>query len=229
MARSEKTFRNRRIWGLIFIATLAIFSIFSNPDFWQKGENSKAEISQSANISEAREALEKLEVKEGRAPKTGYSREQFGKGWTKNSDGCDTRNRILKRDLTETTENAKCQILTGVLNDPYTGEKIQFARGENSSAVQIDHVVALSDAWQKGAQNLSPEKRTELANDPLNLLAVDGSANQQKSDSDAASWLPANKSFRCEYVSRQVLVKRKYSLWLTQAEKSTIQAIFEKC
>lgn len=135
--------------------------------------------------------LNTLEVK-GHAPKTGYARDQFGKGW-KDTDhnGCDTRNDILRRDLVSIvaeTRGRGCKILSGILNDPYTGKLIEFKRGnDTSSAVQIDHVVALSDAWQKGARGIGESKRLEFANDPENLLAVDGPANQQKSDSDAAS------------------------------------------
>jgi hypothetical protein len=126
--------------------------------------------------------------------------------------------------------NEKCQVTSGVLNDPYTGKTIKFARGSSSSAaVQIDHVVALSDAWQKGAQQLTRQQREDLANDPLELLAVDGPANQQKSDGDAATWLPSNKPFRCQYVARQVAVKKKYSLWVTQAEKEAIVRILTAC
>jgi len=173
-------------------------------------------------------ALDTLSVK-GRAPKTDYSRSQFGDGWV-SEDGCDTRNIILKRDLTHTTTNEKCQILTGILEDPYTGKTIHFARGELSSQlVQIDHVVALSDAWQTGAQAMTHERRVALANDPLELLAVDGTANQQKSDSDAATWLPSNKGFRCQYVARQVAVKKKYDLWVTAAEKEAILQILTNC
>ncbi len=175
----------------------------------------------------ALEALDTLEVK-GRAPKTGYARTEFGTGWEKQGL-CDTRNIILARDMTETTVDDECRVKTGILNDPYTGIVIAFERGANSSAVQIDHVVALSDAWQKGAQNIQPAKRVELANDPLNLLAVDGSANQQKGDGDAATWLPPNKAFRCQYVARQVAVKRKYHLWVTEAEKSAISRILAQC
>ena len=172
--------------------------------------------------------LNLLEVK-GRAPKTGYSRDQFGKGWAKDYSGCDTRNRILKRDLINAVENSDCKILSGILKDPYTGKEINFSRKQNASAIQIDHVVALSDAWQKGAQQLPKEKRIEFANDPLNLLASDGSANQQKGDSDAASWLPPNKDFRCEYISRQITVKKKYSIWVTASEKSAMQNILQNC
>lgn len=175
----------------------------------------------------AMEALDALEVK-GRAPKTGYSRSEFGDGWEKQGL-CDTRNSILARDMTEAVIDDECRVQKGILNDPYTGTVISFERGTNSSAVQIDHVVALSDAWQKGAQGLSRDERVTFANDPLNLLAVDGSANQQKSDGDAATWLPPNKAFRCQYVARQIAVKKKYHLWVTTAEKDAISRILGQC
>ena len=178
--------------------------------------------------SNAKAELGKLEVK-GRAPKTGYTRKQFGNGWGK-INGCSVREVILARDLTDEKIDEKCRVLSGILNDTYTGQTIHFQRGEKSSSkVQIDHVVALSDAWQKGAQQLSAEEREKLANDPLNLLAVDGPANQAKGDGDAATWLPSNKPFRCQYVARQIAVKRRYRLWVTEAEKSAMSSILEKC
>jgi len=184
--------------------------------------------SSAASHSEAVTTLNKLEVK-GRAPKTGYSRDQFGNGW-ETKQGCETRNVILRRDLTDVVENDECQVVSGTLHDPYTGKTIKFHRGVGTSlAVQIDHVVALSDAWQKGAQQLSSEQREALANDPLELLAVDGPTNERKSDGDAATWLPPNKSFRCQYVARQVAVKGKYHLWVTSAEKAAIAQVLTSC
>lgn len=185
---------------------------------------------EAATAPSAATALAQLAVK-GRAPKTGYARENFGDGWG-NIGFCDTRNYILKRDLTNITwrDNPDCTVASGTLRDPYTGKVIHFVRGVGSSlAVQIDHVVALSDAWQKGAQQLSFQTRQNFANDPLNLLAVDGPTNSQKSDSDAASWLPPNKSYRCAYVARQVAVKRKYHLWVTSAEKDAIGRVLKAC
>lgn len=177
--------------------------------------------------------LSHLAVK-GRAPKTGYARTQFGAAWADvDHNGCDTRNDILSRDLTDKTYRPgthDCIVLTGTLADPYTGKTIHFQRGERTStAVQIDHVVALSDAWQTGAQQIGADNRKRLANDPYNLLAVDGPANQQKSDSDAASWLPANKPARCGYVARQIGVKRKYALWVTSAEKTAMTRVLGSC
>lgn len=177
--------------------------------------------------------LETLEVK-GRAPKTGYSREEFGPAWADTDhNGCDTRNDILARDLVDVTYRSgtqDCVVHTGVLDDPFTATKIHFVRGQGTSTdVHIDHVVALSDSWQKGAQQLDAETRTEFANDPLNLLAVDGPANSQKGDGDAATWLPGNRPFRCDYVSRQIAVKDRYDLWVTSAEKDAMARVLGDC
>jgi len=174
-----------------------------------------------------------LQVK-GRAPKTGYTRDQFGPAWKDvDSNGCDTRNDILKRDLKSIVYKGvgeDCVILSGVLTDPYSGETINFLRGvATSSAIQIDHVVALSNAWQTGAFKLTLAQRTAFANDPSNLLAVKGKLNSQKGDGDAATWLPPRKSYRCEYVTKQVMVKAKYGLWLTAPEKAAILKILKTC
>lgn len=177
----------------------------------------------------ANDILTKLEVK-GRAPKTGYKRTEFYNGWP-DIDGCNLRQRILKRDFGETAvTDEKCNVIAGKFYEPYTGEVMEFhTRKEISKGVQIDHVVALSDAWQKGAQYKSSEVRYEIATDPLNLIAVQAAANQQKSDGDAATWLPHNKSFRCQYVARQISVKFKYELWVTEAEKNAMSQILTGC
>jgi hypothetical protein len=174
----------------------------------------------------AREALASLPVK-GRAPKTGYARDKFGSGWA-TVNGCSTRDIIMYRDMTNVTFSDECSISAGTLNDTYTGKVIQFTKAD-ASIIQIDHVVALSDAWQSGAQQLSKETRQQLANDPLELLAVSGKENQTKSDANAASWLPPNKAFRCQYIARQVAVKQKYSLWVTAPEKSAMNNILATC
>ncbi len=179
---------------------------------------------------EALRALAKLPIK-GRAPKTGYSREMFSDDWDY-YNGCDVRNRILARDLVQYNyrSGSNCIIETGVLQDPFTGQVSAFVRGVRTSLdVQIDHVVSLSDAWQKGAQQLSSYQRFMIYNDPLNLLAVWGPANSQKSDADAASWLPSNKSFRCSFVARQIAVKVKYQLWVTQAEHDAMTRVLATC
>ncbi|MBR3055725.1 HNH endonuclease [Candidatus Saccharibacteria bacterium] len=174
------------------------------------------------------EVLGELEVK-GRAPKTGYDREQFYGNWP-TVDGCNLRQRIIRREFGESAVLDGCNVVAGEYDEPYTGEhKVFSTREEISKGVQIDHVVALSDAWQKGAQYMDYAVRNAMATDPLNLLAVDASANGKKSDGDAATWLPPNKKFRCQYVARQVSVKYKYGLWVTEAEKEAILRVLENC
>ena len=173
--------------------------------------------------------LDTLVVK-GKAPKTGYSRSSFSHWRDPDRNGCDARNDILKRDLSTIVfkeDTGECKVVSGVLNDPYSGTSIQFTLGK--SEVDIDHVVALSHAWQVGAFQWSDAKRLEFANDPTNLLAVSARLNRQKGDGDAATWLPPAKSYRCAYVSRQIVVKVKYGLWVTAPEKAQIKRILEGC
>lgn len=226
----KAAYARRQILALIAAAFVACLVLISHQDWLvQPSVLSVDQEQQYFGNQSALEALESLPIK-GRAPKTGYQRSQFGNGWAKEGGLCDMRNIILARDMVDVVVDDLCRVQSGTLHDPYTSETIVFQRGESTSQlVQIDHVVALSDAWQKGAQQLSYENRVELSNDPLNLLAVKGASNQQKGDGDAATWLPPNKAFRCQYVARQVAVKQKYSLWLTSAEKSAIAQILSQC
>lgn len=222
--------RKRRV--VVALVAAALFVLVGvNPQFLhEQVELSQSDIlSQSVDSELAANVLDRIEVK-GRAPKSGYSRSEFGDGWAQ-VQGCDVRNIMLSMGMTDIAyADDNCIVLNGTLEDPYTGTTIEFARGSTtSSKVQIDHVVALSDSWQKGAQMLEYEERVRFANDSLNLLAVDGPANQQKGGSDAASWLPSNKSFRCQYVARQIAVKEKYGLWITEAEESTMKRVLNGC
>jgi hypothetical protein len=187
--------------------------------------NSAAAISIEDSIT----LLNTLEVK-GRAPKTGYSRAQFPHWSDLDRNGCDSRNEILKRDLTQIVFKVgtkDCKVLSGVLQDPFSNKLLNFTTAK--SVVDIDHLVALSNAWQTGAAYFDKNIRTQIANDPINLLAVDAKLNRQKGDGDAATWLPPNKAFRCEYVSRQVAVKAKYSLWVTPPERDAIIRVLNQC
>lgn len=231
--RSPRTSRSRGRrpavrWATSLIVVLAIAVGTAYFDEWfQPSTSSSAPAGDGTALSQ----LETLAVK-GRAPQTGYDRiGEFGEAWIDvDGNGCDTRNDILVRDLDDTVIDSRCRVLSGTITDPYTNSVITFVRGETTSAlVQIDHVVALSNAWQTGAQQLSQAQRVELANDPINLLAVDGSANAQKGDGDTATWLPRAKSFRCEYVARQIAVKAHYSLWVTAAEKAAMTTVLASC
>lgn len=235
--------KKRRILVVLAALALAVVWVVVNPASYEEiftlVENTGAEdgipdedilVPGGVNDSErlAVDVLEELEVK-GRAPKKGYERSQFYEDWPL-VDGCSLRQRIIRRELGDSAVLNGCSVIAGEYDEPYTGEHMVFTeKSQISAKIQIDHVVALSDAWQKGAQQLSAEDRYEMATDPLNLLAVDGETNKNKSDGDAATWLPPNKKFRCQYVARQVSVKFKYGLWVTQAEKEAILRILENC
>ncbi|MFG2210561.1 HNH endonuclease family protein [Streptomyces sp. NPDC048638] len=201
------------------------------------GDSAKAPAPGAAAAGTAQRALAQLTVK-GPAPMTGYDREaKFGPAWSDATtapgadNSCDTRNDILRRDLTHITYKgtSRCVVATGTLADPYTGTSIHFVRGPQSAQVQIDHAVALAAAWRTGAAQLSQEQREALGNDPVNLMAASGPANSAKSDRDAASWLPSNKTFRCTYVARQIAVKAKYRLWVTAPEKAAMTRVLTGC
>lgn len=221
-------YKTRRSIAVLLVVLAASAGVVFSSDFYEPpaSRNQGTEQPTQDTVSAA---LARLAVK-GKAPLTGYAREEFGNGWSK-SGICDTRNLILLRDLNDVrSDETECKVQRGILADPYTGNTIEFHRGSSSSGeVQIDHVVALANAWQTGAFGWTDEKRERFANDPLELLAVSAEANQQKSAADAASWLPANKSFRCRYIARQVAVKLNYGLWVAPAEKESMQRVLARC
>lgn len=220
--------------ALVGVGVWLIVNPASYETVFTRAENSGTNYAADAvteineDVPLASDVLEKLEVK-GRAPKTGYSRDEFYSGWP-TVEGCNLRQKILKREFGDSAVLDGCNVVAGEYDEPYTGEHKKYtAREEISKGVQIDHVVALSDAWQKGAQYMEREVRYSIATDPLNLLAVDAAANEKKSDGDAATWLPANKRFRCQYVARQASVKYKYGLWVTEAEKEAMSEVLANC
>jgi Protein of unknown function (DUF1524)/Protein of unknown function (DUF2510) len=202
-----------------------------SPSAHPSGPASVSVSSATISTTSALSLLSTLPVKPALST-AGYNRTgDFGAAWLdEDHNGCDTRNDILSRDLTKITKSGVCKVVTGVLVSPYTGSTISFLRGEKTSAlVQIDHLVALGDAWETGAQALSQAQRETLANDPLELMAVDGRSNDVKGDKDASQWLPPNAAFDCTYVARQISVKVTYSLWVTPAEHSAMASVLSKC
>ncbi|KFJ08175.1 HNH endonuclease family protein [Bifidobacterium tsurumiense] len=180
----------------------------------------------------ASDALDALSVDDNPS-KAGYDRDLFGYRQTdSDGNGCDVREDVLARDLSNVTYTVAggCKVASGILQDPYTGKTINFVRGpQTSAAVQIDHVVALENAWQSGARNWDSAKRYRFGNDMNNLLAVDGPANQEKGSASAAYWLPTNSAYRCTYVAKQIAVKSTYSLTVTTAEKRAMKSVLRSC
>lgn len=229
----------RRRFVLIGLA-LVVVSGFSVADYFtyrQQAGNvttantlSATDIAESDNLIRAEEALGELVVRE-RDFSEEYVREQFG-AELDTVLGCDMRNRILQRDLAEVeADEGGCKVVAGVLESgPFTGKRIPFRRGpETSQKIHIEHIVALSDAWHKGAHTLDKGKRHRFFNDPLNLIAVEGAANMDKGNADASEWLPPNETYHCRYIARQIAVKHKYDLWVVPQEHAAMKRVLKTC
>ena len=175
-----------------------------------------------------------------RARRYDYRRPAFGDAWDDNNDapgghnGCDTRDDILNRDLVDKTyvsiKRCPDAVATGTLHDPYTNTTVAFQRGAQiGESVQIDHIVPLSYAWDMGAYGWPAAERLRFANDPANLLAVEGQANQDKGDSPPALWMPPNKAFACQYAVQFIAVLRGYQLPVEQASTDVLRQAAATC
>lgn len=228
---SKQTGSTTKIWlilSALVLVVLAIVIIIVVYFYLAKSITPVASIDKS-NQQLAINGLDKLTVKPA-ADADSYDRKEFGSSWA-SWRSCNTRQKILGRDVKEAKiDSDGCTVISGKLPDPYTGRTIELVnKSAVSRKVQIDHVVALANAWQTGASQWDDTKREQLANDDLELIAVSSNANQEKSDADAAGWLPSNRGFRCAYVARQIAVKLKYALWVTSAEKTAMTRVLNSC
>lgn len=230
--------RRRRVIVVVLLLAGTAGWLIANPANWQTeviyGSETNESVPQSATNADgtyyASYLLNQLPVRASADGSTYKREEQFYSSWP-SIDGCSLRQRILRRDFTSATlDEDNCTVVSGLYTDPYSGKEFEFhEKSEISRGIQIDHVVALSNAWQTGAQNLSDDERYALATDPLNLIAAGAEANQDKSDGDASEWLPTNRLFQCEYVARQIAVKYKYHLWVTESERATMLTVLTEC
>jgi 5-methylcytosine-specific restriction endonuclease McrA len=190
-----------------------------------------APVDTDADKAKARALITRLRTK-GRGPKTGYERIKYGDNWADTAtgvpyarNGCRTRDDLLARDGRDVKyrQGSHCEVVALNLTDPYTGRTIAW-RKAHADEIQVDHVVPLAYAWRMGAPRWPMSKRVDFANDPLNLLPVDGDANEQKDASGPASWLPPQRHIRCAYVTRFAQVALKYDLPVTREDKSMMIA-----
>lgn len=180
----------------------------------------------SADAAEALAMLAQIEVTTTEAP--GYQRSEFGSGW-QTIQGCNTRNRVLMRDLSPyTIDEANCHVLTGTLNEPYTGGTISFTR-DRPNEVQIDHVVPAAAAWRMGADQWTYQERRAWFNDMDNLLAVDGPTNSSKGDKTLGEWQPANAAFHCDYAIIYIEISYTYDLSLKPEDVNYAEDLLPQC
>lgn len=229
---TRRTTRPLKLWALIvpIVATAAWFVI--EPAIASQGQPALAPAPVSADTAASiTDLLGKITVVQSLPSVPGYERSckkgkacSFGPAWTDVArSGCDTRNQILRSQLSNVRfkpGTRDCKVLSGTLDDPYSGTRIEFS-ASNPKAVEIDHIAALALAWRSGASTWTPQQRLNYANDPQNLLAVDGPLNVKKSDSSISQWLPPNRDFQCTYIQKFLAIAAKYGLSITQADKTT--------
>ncbi|GAA1481008.1 HNH endonuclease family protein [Gordonia sinesedis] len=187
----------------------------------------------------AARALATIPVVPGRPDRPDYQRSAFGTAWadavsvTDGRNGCDTRNDILARDLTDIRRGpvTSCPraVLTGELRSPYTGRFVVFRRDRAAGAVQIDHIVPLAYAWDLGAWSWPPDRRQNFANDPANLVAVDAASNQDKSDAGPGEWMPPERNFHCQYAIQFVAITRGYGLAVDEPSRRILAGTLAGC
>ncbi|MGB0970535.1 MAG: HNH endonuclease family protein [Mycobacterium sp.] len=230
--------RKRILW-LAVAATLAVV-VAIQVTLTSRGSSHPSEQADVPTVAPGAEVLSGVTEIPARVRWHDYRRDAFGRSWTDDTsapggyNGCDTRNDILDRDLVDKTyvsiKRCPNAVGTGTLIDPYTSEVVPFTRGHKvGAAVQIDHIVPLALAWDLGARDWSQEKRIRFANDPANLLAVDGPTNQDKSDQEPADWMPPNSAFHCQYAMQFIAVLRGYALPVDAPSAVVLRDAAESC
>lgn len=162
-----------------------------------------------------------------------YDRELFGQAWADvDRNGCDTRNDILARDLADVTYKPgtrDCVVQTGTLGDPYTGNVLEFTKGGTSQVIDIEHIVALEDAWNSGAWEWSDEERLAFANDPRVLAVVDGPTNREKGSDSISEWLPPYEGSHCAYGASYVEIAAAYDLSISEEDHAALEELSAEC
>ncbi|WP_181009870.1 HNH endonuclease family protein [Ornithinimicrobium sufpigmenti] len=241
--RSRSRTRRRRVLlggGLALVAAAAVASAVIGSDSGLQADAPHASDLPAALVPEVGwdpiAALGSLTVIDDGTSlaRTAYDRDFFGQRWLDvDRNGCDTRNDTLRRDLDDLAvrEGTQgCVAQSGVLVDAYTGEEFVFERGTaHAGELHVDHIVALSDAWHKGAEGWSEDRRAEFANDPTNLVVTFGPVNLSKGANDAASWVPPDEDAWCGFAVHVVWVKEEYDLAVTEDEVDSLGQLLSTC
>ena len=156
----------------------------------------------------------------------------FGPAWADvDRNGCDQRNDVLHRDLTDVQVREgtqDCVVIAGILDDPYTGAVVPFVKAD-AAEVPIDHVVPLAAAWVQGAAQWPIEQRQAFANDLGNLIATTRAENSSKGDSTADEWVPPDPTYGCSYATVVITVKDAYALSVTPDEAAALEDLLATC
>ncbi|MEU5883636.1 HNH endonuclease family protein [Spirillospora sp. NPDC047279] len=213
--------------GIWLIAALSLSGCAGDIGLTEASPSTSGSKPAGRNVSQAQKDLDKLRVA-AESDGGGYERDRFGVRW-KDTDhnGCDQRNDVLARDLREVDRRGECVVVSGTLNDPYSGKRIAFSKSD-AAEVQIDHVYPLALAWRMGASRWTEDRRERFANDHGNLLAVWGVPNRQKSDSGPGEWKP-HKGYQCAYGVKYVAVAAEYDLPVTRSDRQALEGFLARC
>ncbi|PKZ66368.1 HNH endonuclease [Gordonia terrae] len=219
-----------RRWAMLIAAVVTAVAVAVGVDGHRAGP--AIDPGMRTMAGEAAVSLAAIPVSAGRTDREDYDRSAFGSAWSDaasvpgSGNGCDTRNDVLARDLRDVSAGpvSSCPraVLAGELRSPYTGDFVVFRRDRSAAAVQIDHIVPLSYAWDMGAWSWTAARRLDFANDPANLVAVDGHSNQDKSDSEPARWMPPATGFWCQYAIQFVMVTAAYGLAIDEPSRRVL-------
>ncbi|MCB0932771.1 MAG: HNH endonuclease [Mycobacterium sp.] len=225
---------------LLWLAGMAGVAVIVAAQVVSAQHSDRSSSSRAPAVRPGSDVLAGTVVVDARVRGSDYRRDAFGRAWDDDNDapggrnGCDTRDEILARDLSDTTyvSTKRCPraVRSGTLRDPYTNATVAFLRGDRvGAAVQIDHIVPLAFAWDMGARDWAPELRKRFANDPANLIAVAGSANQDKGDLPPGEWMPPNRAFWCQYSTQFIEVVRGYQLAVDAASAGRLRDAIRTC
>jgi hypothetical protein len=229
----------RRV-SLAWLAAFAVVAVLVAVQVVAAARSDLSKHSGAPTVVSGSDVLAGVAVVATRVRDADYRRGAFGDAWEDDNDapggrnGCDTRNDILNRDLEDkiyvATKRCPQAVAGGTLRDPYTNATIAFVRGNRVGAsVQIDHLVPLAFAWDMGARDWTEPMRIRFANDPANLLAVAGGANQDKGDQPPGDWMPPNAAFWCQYAVAFIAVLRGYGLPVDEASAHRLRDASSAC
>ncbi len=174
------------------------------------------------------EKVSSLKVRRNEKSIPEYSRDSLPTDWKDlDGNGCNTREDILKKYTSEYTGRFDgCKIKSGKFYDYYNGKFLRYDKSvDTGGGIQIDHIVAIGNAWISGGYKWGKDEWISYINDEEVLIPTSSKTNREKSDKDITEWKPANNSYLCTYAEKQVEIKDKYKLTVTEKEKAELKSI----
>jgi Protein of unknown function (DUF1524) len=215
----ERMARLNRRWASVVVTVVIAFGAVLSA----ASESGGASSTYSARLRTAIAAL-----KVASENHSGYDRSKFPHWVDADHDGCDTREEVLLAEaIVKPHKGAGCTLTGGRWYSYYDNKY-----WSDTNRIDIDHVVALAEAWESGARTWTTDRRKAYAkdlDDRRTLVGVTDTVNAAKSADDPANWLPPVASMRCRYVRNWVAIKIRWWLTVNNAEKNALTWIASGC